>query len=289
MTFAKNGNTKEDAAMISKMLKLNDGNEIPRLGYGVWQIANDTAGRVVEYALKTGYRSIDTAAIYNNEDGVGRGIQASGVPREEIFLTTKLWNSDQGYDSAMKAMELSLKKLRVKNVDLYLVHWPSPRQDKYVPSWKALIKMKEQGLAKSIGVSNFSAVHLQRLLDETGITPTVNQVELHPWFQQRELRAFHAKHGIATESWSPLAQGKMFSDDTIGSIAGKHGKTPAQVIIRWHLQSGLIVIPKTETPARIEENFKVFDFDLTAEDMASLGNLDDPNGRIGPDPETAAF
>lgn len=275
--------------MISKMLKLNDGNEIPRLGYGVWQVANDTAGRVVEYALKTGYRSIDTAAIYNNEDGVGRGIQASGVPREEIFLTTKLWNSDQGYDSAMKAMELSLKKLRVKNVDLYLVHWPSPRQDKYVPSWKALIKMKEQGLAKSIGVSNFSVAHLQRLLDETGITPTVNQIELHPWFQQRELRAFHAKHGIATESWSPLAQGKMFSDDTIGSIAGKHGKTPAQVIIRWHLQSGLIVIPKTETPARIEENFKVFDFDLTAEDMASLGNLDDPNGRIGPDPETAAF
>lgn len=272
-----------------RTLKMNDGKEIPQLGYGVWQVANDKAAQVVQHAIKTGYRSIDTAAIYQNEEGVGRALAESGVPREEIFITTKLWNSDQGADQALRAIETSLNKLKLADVNLYLIHWPAPHREQYLPSWKALIKIREQGLARSVGVSNFAVAHLQRLIDETGIVPAVNQIELHPWFQQRELRAFHARHGILTESWSPLAQGKMFGNKVLEGIARAHGKSPAQVIIRWHLQSGLVVIPKSETPARIEENFDVFDFELSAAEMAAIDGLDDPKGRIGPNPETATF
>lgn len=270
-------------------LKLHDGNKIPQLGFGTWQTPNDVAPGAVSAAIAAGYRSIDTAAIYENETGTGEGIRQSGVPREQLYITTKLWNDDQGYDSTFRAFEKSLKRLKLDVVDLYLIHWPKPRADKYADSWRALAKIKESGRAKSIGVSNFQIAHLQRIFDEIGVIPAVNQVELHPRFQQKELREFHARHGIITESWSPLGQGTILNDPTIASIARKHGKTPAQVIIRWHIDLGLIVIPKSVTPSRIRENFDVFDFSLDAEDLAQIAKLDSAVGRIGPDPDTAAF
>jgi 2,5-diketo-D-gluconate reductase A len=239
--------------------------------------------------LKAGYRHIDTAAIYANEDGVGEGVRQSGVAREDIYLTTKLWNEAQGFDSTLKAFDDSLKRLGTDYIDLYLIHWPSPHRNRYLDTWKAFVRLKEEGRARSIGVSNFAAAHLERIIGETGVTPVLNQIELHPTFQQKELRAIHDKLGIKTESWSPLGQGKLLANAVIGKIAAKHGRTPAQIIIRWHIDNGLIVIPKSVTPSRIEENHRVFDFKLDGDDLAEIAKLDSAGGRIGPDPLTASF
>jgi len=272
-----------------QLLALRDGNTIPQLGLGVFQTPPDLTASVVKIALATGYRHVDTAAIYVNEAGVGEGLRTSELVREDVFVTTKLWNADQGFDGALKAFDHSAKRLGLDYLDLYLIHWPSPRRDLYVQSWRALARLKEEGRVRSIGVSNFSADHLKRLIDETGVTPVLNQIELHPHFQQRALIERHKQLGIATESWSPLGQGKALADPVIGAIAARHGRTPAQVIIRWHLDSGLIVIPKSVTPKRIVENFDVFGFTLSAADMDAIAKLDSPEGRIGPDPAAASF
>lgn len=275
--------------MTQPLVTLNDGRTMPQLGLGVWQTPQDVAAQVVQAAIEAGYRSVDTAAIYGNERGVGEGLKAGGVDRDQLFLTTKVWNENQGFDATLTAFDKSLGRLGLETVDLYLIHWPAPAKGLYVETWKALVRLQEEGRAKSIGVSNFQPEHLQRIIDETGVVPEVNQVELHPSFQQRPLRDFHAKHGIHTESWSPLGQGKQLDDPVVGEIAAKHGLTPAQVVIRWHLDSGLIVIPKSVTPSRIVENFQVFDFKLDAGDLEKLAGLDKAAGRIGPDPVTAAF
>lgn len=263
-------------------LSLNDGHQAPQLGLGVWQVPDDEAAAIVAAAVKAGYRSIDTAAIYGNEAGVGRGLADAA----DVFLTTKLWNDSQGFDRALRAFEKSLQRLGRNGVDLYLIHWPAPTQDLYLDSWKALVRLREEGRAKSIGVSNFNIDHLERIIGETGVVPAVNQIELHPRFQQTALREFHARYGIVTESWSPLGQGKLLQDPAIAQIAAKHGKTAAQVIIRWHLDSGLMVIPKSANPTRIAQNIDVFDFSLDAADIDVIAALDDPNGRIGPNPST---
>jgi len=259
--------------------------DIPQLGFGVWQVPDDGATAAVNTALEVGYRSIDTARIYDNEAGVGRALAATDVSRDEIFLTTKVWNDDQGYDQTLRAFDASAKRLGVDYVDLYLIHWPTPAKDAYVDTWKALLQLRADGRIRAAGVCNFQPAHLQRLIDETGEAPAINQVELHPRLQQEELRRFHAQHGIVTEAWSPLAQGgDLLQDDTITGIARKHARTPAQVILRWHLQVGNVVIPKSVTPSRISENFDVFGFDLDADDLAAIAGLDRA-GRIGPDPD----
>lgn len=273
----------------SPMVVLRDGREMPQLGLGVWQVPDDQAISSVSEALHCGYRAVDTAAIYRNEHGVGQAIKQSGISRQQIFVTTKLWNEDQGYDRAMQAIDSSLSKLNLEYVDLYLIHWPSPRRGLYTESWKALVEIKKSGRAKSIGVSNFMSEHLQDIMDATGEVPVVNQVELHPRFQQRELRAFHDKHNIFTQSWSPLGQGKILQEPVIQEIARKYGKTPAQIVIRWHLQNNLIVIPKSVTPTRIQENFDVFNFKLESSDFEAIQNMDDPNGRASWHPLTADF
>jgi 2,5-diketo-D-gluconate reductase A len=270
-------------------LSLHDGARIPQVGLGVWQTPDNEAAPAVKAALDAGYRHVDTAAVYENEQGVGEGIRQSGLPRSDIFLTTKLWNTDQGYEQTLKAFEASLKRLGTDYVDLYLIHWPSAHRGLFVDTWKALVALKEEGRAKSIGVSNFYPEHIEKIVAETGVVPVINQIELHPDFQQRETRAFHEKHKIATESWSPLGQGKLLGHPVIAEIAQKLGRTPAQVIIRWHIENGLVVIPKSVTPSRIVENFKVFDFKLSAEDLDRLNGLDDAGARIGPDPKTATF
>ncbi|MCL2644910.1 MAG: aldo/keto reductase, partial [Betaproteobacteria bacterium] len=274
--------------MTHPVLPLNDGSQIPQLGFGTWQTPEETAAAAVSTALAAGYRLIDTASIYGNEAGVGEGILASGVPRKEIFVTTKLWNSHQGYDEALRAYDESLRRLRLEYVDLYLIHWPMPIRGRYLDSWRALVALKKEGRVRSIGVSNFQVPHLQHLFDETGVLPSVNQIELHPYFQQRPLRMFHAQHGIITESWSPLGQGgALLRDRKILRIAKMHQKTAAQVVLRWHLDSGLVAIPKSVKPKRIRENLNVFDFQLSSVDFALLDGLDNPKGRIGPDPDTA--
>ena len=270
-------------------IALNDGARIPQMGLGVWQTPNDEAAPAVKAALSAGYRHVDTAAVYENEEGVGEGIRQSGIDRSEIYLTTKLWNTEQGYDQTLKAFDASLKRLGTDYVDLYLIHWPSAHRGLFVDTWKAFVKLKEEGRAKSIGVSNFYPEHIEKIVAETGVVPAINQIELHPDFQQREARAFHEKHGIATQSWSPLGQGKLLGHPAIADIAAKLGRTPAQVIIRWHIDNGLVVIPKSVTPSRIAENFNVFDFKLSAEDLDTLNGLDDAGARIGPDPKTATF
>jgi 2,5-diketo-D-gluconate reductase A len=268
-------------------INLNEGTVIPQLGFGVWQVPNEEAAKVVGTAISTGYQSIDTAAIYGNEVGVGKAIASSPVPRIELFITTKLWN-DQ-HTNARGALNQSLSRLGLDYVDLYLIHWPKPRQNAYVEAWKSLVKLKEEGRARSIGVSNFTVSHLKRIIDATGVVPSVNQIELHPRFQQKELVAYHSEHGITTESWSPLGQGTLLENPTLKALAQKHGRTPAQVVIRWHLDRGYIVIPKSATPSRIRENFDVFDFSLDSDDLAKIAALDRQAGRIGPDPETADF
>ena len=264
---------------------LHDGVEIPQLGFGVFQVPPEDTQAVVEEALAAGYRHVDTAAAYRNEKGVGAGIAASGVPREEVFVTTKLWNSQQGHDSALAAFDASLGRLGFEYADLYLIHWPVPTEDRFVETWRAFERIRDEGRVRTIGVSNFRAEDLERLERETETRPTVNQIELHPRHQQAELRAWHAGHGIATEAWSPLAQGAMLREPLIVAIAERHGKTPAQAILRWHLQLGNVVIPKSATPRRIRENLDVFDFELSEEEMEAIGRLD-AGERIGPDPST---
>ncbi|MEW2342745.1 aldo/keto reductase [Streptomyces griseoaurantiacus] len=263
---------------------LNNGVEMPQLGFGVWQVADDEAERAVSTALEAGYRSIDTAAIYGNEEGTGRAIASSGLPREELFVTTKLWNADQGHDSTLRAFDTSLKKLGLEYVDLYLIHWPMPDRGTFVDTYKAFEKLYEEGRAKAIGVSNFLPEHLTTLLEATSVVPAVNQIELHPQLQQQTAREVHAEHGIATEAWSPLGSGKGLLDvPAIVAIARKHGRTPAQVVLRWHLQLGNVVIPKSVTPSRIKENFDVFDFSLDEEDLGAISALDEDR-RLGSNP-----
>ena len=268
---------------------MNDGQAIPRIGLGVWRTPNDVAAQVVETALEAGYRHVDTAAAYENEDGVGRAIRGSGLPRDEIFLTTKVWNDDQGYERTLQAMDASLERLGTEYVDLYLIHWPSAFRGQYVETWKALIRLREEGKARSIGVSNFEGDYIEDIVAATGVTPALNQIQLHPRFQQRAMRAKHDRLGIVTQSWSPLGQGQLLADPAIGAIAARHDKSPAQVIIRWHLDMGFVVIPKSVTPSRIVENFDVFDFTLSDEDKAAIAELDAADGRIGSDPVTAQF
>jgi len=264
---------------------LNNGVTMPQLGFGVFQVPDQETTAAVSHALEAGYRSIDTAAIYGNERGVGKAIADSGIAREDLFVTTKLWNEHQGYDKTLAAFDASLDKLGLDHVDLYLIHWPTPARDLYLDTYRALEKILADGRTRAIGVSNFQVSHLRRLLDHTGITPAVNQVELHPGLQQQELRAFHAEHGIATEAWSPLAQGAVLGDEAVVRIAEAHGVTPAQVVLRWHLQTGNIVIPKSVTPERIRQNLDVFGFQLTPADLAALADLD-RGLRTGPDPDT---
>ncbi|WP_328898723.1 aldo/keto reductase [Streptomyces sp. NBC_00441] len=266
-------------------ITLNNGVHMPQLGFGVFQVPDDETATAVGHALDAGYRSIDTAAVYANERGVGRALADSGLPREELFVTTKLWNADQGYDQALTAFDASLHKLGLDHVDLYLIHWPTPARDLYADTYKALEKILADGRARAIGVSNFQVPHLRRLMDHTGTVPAVNQVELHPGLQQTELRAFHAEHGIATEAWSPLAQGAVLEDEAVVRIAQANGVTPAQVVLRWHLATGNIVIPKSVTPARIRQNLDVFGFGLADADLADLAALD-RGLRTGPDPDT---
>ncbi|MET9877162.1 aldo/keto reductase [Actinacidiphila glaucinigra] len=266
-------------------ITLNNGVAMPQLGFGVFQVPDADTAAAVTSALESGYRSIDTAAIYGNEAGVGQALAASGVARDELFVTTKLWNGDQGYDSTLAAFDASLAKLGLDHVDLYLIHWPAPARDTYLDTWRAFEKIHAEGRARAIGVSNFQPAHLQHLIDNSDVVPAVNQVELHPQLQQAELRAFHARHGIATEAWSPLAQGAVLRDPVVTGIADRLGRTPAQVILRWHLQLGNVVIPKSVTPERIRQNIDVFDFALSDADIAAITALDSGT-RIGPDPDT---
>ena len=270
-------------------ITLNDGRVIPQLGLGLWQTPATGAADIVAAALHTGYRHLDTAAIYGNEAGVGLGLVNAGAPRKDVFVTTKLWNDAQGFDATLRACRESLRRLHLDYVDLYLIHWPAPRRGLYADSWRALIRLREEGLARSIGVSNFAREHLERIIGDTGVKPALNQIELHPRFQQRELRAFHASQGIATESWAPLGRGRQFDDPVLRQLAAKHGRTPAQIVIRWHLDEGLIAIPKTARRERLAENFDVFGFALDAGDRATIAALDRPDGRIGPEPLTGAF
>jgi 2,5-diketo-D-gluconate reductase A len=266
-------------------LVLHDGVDIPQLGFGVFQVPPEETQKAVERALDAGYRHIDTAAAYRNEAGVGAGLAASGLPREDVFITTKLWNTQQGHDATLAAFEASLERLGLDHVDLYLIHWPVPAEDRFVETWRAFERLHEEEAARTIGVSNFRVEDLERLIAETGTRPAVNQIELHPHLQQAELRAFHSEHKIATEAWSPLAQGELLDDETIVRIASRHERTPAQAILRWHLQLGNIVIPKSVTPERIRENIEIFDFELSDEEMAEFARLDSGE-RIGPDPAT---
>jgi diketogulonate reductase-like aldo/keto reductase len=267
------------------VLDLNDGKKAPQLGFGVFQIPDGETADAVESALSAGYRSLDTAAIYKNEAGVRQGIERSGVARGDIFLTTKLWNADQGFDSTLKAFDASLKKLGTDYVDMYLIHWPTPKRDLYVDTWKAFIRLRDEGRIRSIGVSNFQPAHLEHLVKETGVVPVVNQVELHPDFAQREVVAANTKLKIITEAWSPLGQGgDLLKNDALVAIGKKHGKTPAQVVLRWHVQLGHMVIPKSVTPERIKANIAVFDFELSADDMKAIDALDTGN-RMGPHPD----
>lgn len=277
----------------SPVLTFHDGNTIPQLGYGVWQVEDDVAEKVVVQAFEAGFRHIDTAKIYGNEAGVGRAIERSGLTPEDIFVTTKLWNSDQGYESTLKAFEDSLESLGLDSLDLYLIHWEQPKQDKYVDTWKALIELQKRGRVKSIGVSNFTKEGLQRLIDETGVVPVINQIELHPFFNQAELRAFNNSLGVLTQAWSPLGQGgELLEHPVISAIAEKHEASPAQVVIAWHLALGNVVIPKSVTESRIQENYAALDVTLDPEDIQAINTLDrtaEGGGRIGPDPAVSDF
>jgi len=266
-------------------LTLNTGAQIPQLGFGVFQVPPDEVVEPVRTAIEAGYRSIDTAAAYGNEEGVGKAIAESGVRREDLFVTTKLWNDRQGYDSTLQAFDESMTKLGLDYLDLYLIHWPAAGQDKYVETWRAFEKLHNEGRIKSIGVSNFQIPHLRRLFEETDVVPALNQIELHPNLQQADLRAFHREHGILTEAWSPIGQGKgLLEDATLTSLAEKYGKSPAQIVLRWHVQLGNVVIPKSATPSRIRENIQVFDFEIAEDDMNVIAGLE-TGKRVGPDPD----
>lgn len=275
----------------SPLTKFNDGNEIPQLGYGVWQVEDEVAEKVVQLALEAGFRHLDTAKVYENEAGTGRGLAASDVSENDVWVTTKVWNDDQGYDETLAAFDASMERLGLKKpLDLYLIHWVSAHRGKYLETWKALIELQKQGKVRSIGVCNFPEKELRELVAETGVTPAIHQIELHPYFNQAELRKVNDELGIKTEAWSPLGQGgDVLKDPVITKIAEKHDATPAQVIIAWHLAIGNVVIPKSVTPERIKENFAALDIKLDAEDIEAINGLSKDDGRLGPDPATAEF
>ena len=266
-------------------LKLNDGVEIPQFGIGVFQVDPDETVRTVLEAFEAGYRHIDTAQMYRNEQGVGQAIAESGLARDEVFVTTKLNNDGHGTDSAVRELEKSLERLGLDQVDLYLIHWPQPKQDLYVQTWQGFERALAAGLTRSIGVSNFQPAHLERLAAETQTVPSVNQIELHPRLTQQELRRYHDEHGIATEAWSPIGQGESLSEQSIMALAEKYGRTPAQVVLRWHIQAGNIVFPKSSNPGRIAENIDIFDFELADDDIATIESLN-AGARRGPNPDT---
>lgn len=268
------------------LITLNDGVQIPQLGLGVWQLDDEQAYNSSVAALKAGYRHIDTAMIYGNEGGVGRAVAESGLSRDEIFITTKLWNTDQGYDSTLRAFDASMAKLGLEQLDLYLIHWALPKKAAYRDTWKAFVRLQEEGRVRSIGVSNFHAEHLQHIIDDTGVIPSVNQIELHPDFAQLELVEFCKGLNIVTESWSPLGQGgALLSQPVLSQIAEKHGKSAAQVILRWHLQNQHVVIPRSSNPERIAQNLDVFDFELDLQDLQAIAHIPQ-TGRLGPNPDT---
>jgi 2,5-diketo-D-gluconate reductase A len=269
--------------MSVPLIPLNDGRAIPQIGLGVYKIGDAEAARAVGTALEAGYRHIDTATLYANERGVGEGIRASGIPREQVFVTTKVWNDDHGYDETLEAFDRSLELLGTDYIDLYLVHWPIPSRDRYVDTYRALERLQQEGRARSIGVSNFAIEHLERLGAETGVVPAVNQVELHPRLPQEELRAFDSARGIVTEAWSPLARGRLLEEPLLARLAARHGVSPAQIVLRWHVQNGIVVIPKSVTPERIRANIDVFGFELDAEDLAGIASLA-TGERTGRDP-----
>ena len=268
---------------MTPMLPMNDGRQIPQLGFGLWQVPAATTAETTSAALRMGYRLVDGAAIYGNEAGQGEGVRRSGLPRDDIFATTKVWNSEQGFDRALRAAEASLSRLGLTHVDLLLIHWPCPAKDLYLDTWRALIRLREEGRATSIGVSNFQEPHLERIIGETGVTPVLNQVEINPRLQQPGLRAFHATHGIVTQSWTPLGQGQSFDAAPVQAAARRTAKSPAQVILRWHLQIGASVIPRSTREAGLRENLDLFDFTLTEAEMAAIAALDEGH-RCGPDP-----
>jgi 2,5-diketo-D-gluconate reductase A len=263
---------------------LNDGTSIPQIGFGVWQVPDDVVANATLAAFSAGYRHVDTAAVYENERGVGEAIALSGLGRSDIYVTTKVWNTDQGFDSTLAAMDKSLSLLGLDHVDLYLVHWPAPATGNFMETWRAVLELQKQGKTTSVGVSNFHASHLRAIIDEFGVVPVLNQIELHPQLPQSDLRAVNASYGIVTEAWSPLASGELIDNPIIGGIAAKYGKSSAQVMIRWHIQLGNVVLPKSVTPSRIKENIDVFDFELDLEDLLLIAGLEDGH-RTGPDPD----
>lgn len=270
--------------VFAPLVEMNDGRSIPVIGFGVWQVPDDVVVDATVKALEVGYRHIDTAYLYHNERGVGEALRRSGLDRDDVFVTTKVWNTDHGYDQTLRAFDKSTGLLGIDEVDLYLIHWPTPARDVYLDSWRALIRLREEGRARSIGVSNFHDAHLRKIIDETGVIPAINQIELHPWLPQTELRDIDARLGIKTEAWSPLGSGRLIDDPVIAEVAAKHGKSPAQVMVRWSIQLGNIVLPKSVTPERIEQNIDVFDFQLDDADMAAIATLESGR-RTGPNPD----
>jgi 2,5-diketo-D-gluconate reductase A len=275
----------EGQPMPTDRLRLNDGHSIPNLGLGIWQVPEASTAAVVATALRLGYRLIDGAAIYGNEVGLGQGLRDSGLARDEVFVTTKVWNSDQGHDATLRAVDTSLRRLRLDRLDLCLIHWPVPDQDLYVDTWRALMRLRDEGRVRSIGVSNFMGAHLERLVGETGVVPVLNQVELNPRLQQASLRALHDRMGIVTQSWTPLGQARSFAAAPVQAASARTGKSPAQVILRWHLQLGVSVIPRSTRAEGLAENRDILDFALTADEMAAMAGLDEGQ-RCGPDPMT---
>ncbi len=275
----------KDLIMSVPHLVLNNGVEIPQLGFGVFKVPHDETKQAVAAALDAGYRHVDTARLYENEEGVGEAIRESGLDRDAVFVTTKVWNDDHGYDATLRAFDASMKRLGLDVLDLYLIHWPQPGRDQYVETWRALERLYLDGRVRAIGVSNFAPTHLRRLLDGSEVVPVINQVELHPYLQQEEVRRVDDELGILTEAWSPIAKGgELLSEDVLLSLADKHGRTPAQVVLRWHVQLGNVVIPKSVTPSRMKENLDVFGFDLDDDDLAAIAGLE-RDGRTGPHPD----
>jgi 2,5-diketo-D-gluconate reductase A len=270
--------------VFAPLVEMNDGRSIPVIGFGVWQVPDDVVVDATVKALEVGYRHIDTAYLYHNERGVGEALRRSELDRDDVFVTTKVWNTDHGYDQTLRAFDKSTGLLGIDEVDLYLIHWPTPARDVYLDSWRALIRLREEGRARSIGVSNFHDAHLRKIIDETGVIPAINQIELHPWLPQTELRDIDARLGIRTEAWSPLGSGRLIDDPVIAEVSAKHGKSPAQVMVRWSIQLGNIVLPKSVTPERIEQNIDVFDFQLDDADMAAIATLESGR-RTGPNPD----
>jgi 2,5-diketo-D-gluconate reductase A len=272
------------AAMSVPNVILNNGIEIPQLGFGVWRVPAADTEKAVTEALEVGYRHIDTAKLYGNEEGVGAAIRSSGLDRDEVFVTTKVWNDDQGYDATLRAFDASMERLGLEVLDLYLIHWPMPGRGLAADTWRAMERLYLDGRARAIGVSNFEPDHLRALVDRAEVVPTINQVELHPYLQQRHIRETNTQLGVATEAWSPLAKGgELLADPVVLRLADKHARTPAQVVLRWHVQCDTVAIPKSVTPRRIAENFAIFDFELDEDDMTAIEQLD-RGGRTGPDP-----